>query len=249
MRESKYTKHGVNKETYKLLFGEKEEYKKECSNEIYTIDLSSYYDRRFYLKLFIYLKKLMDMHFYSVNYFNIHKNLFSRGYTFKNKKTKFEFDYLEKYLRKILKNEDPYVRSELIWDLKHNLRHNTCFYRNLIIATNIEDSFFVTGLIQFEDGTSHLHSFVEYKEYVIDYTKNLIMPKKNYYELLRVKELQRMTSKNASKIYNIVYENAILNTDRYIATFGNEIMRDLEKNKCLRLNESTDKPDFSCFFF
>lgn len=43
--KSKYTIDGVNKETYKLLFDEKEEYKKECSKEIYTIDLSSCYNR------------------------------------------------------------------------------------------------------------------------------------------------------------------------------------------------------------
>lgn len=248
MRESKYTIDGVNKETYKLLFAEKEEHKKECSKEIYTIELSSYYDRKIYYQLFNMIKKLMEMYFYEVNYFNIHKNIFSKGYTFKDDTIKFKFDYLEKYLKRILKNEDSYVRKELFWDLKNNLRYGSCFYKNMIISANINGSYFVTGLIPFEDGTTHLHSFVEYKNFVIDYTKNLIISKENYYELLRVKELQRINSENISEIYNTLTENRILNTARYIATFGNEIINDLNKNPQL-IKKKHDKVDFSCLFY
>lgn len=248
MRESKYTIHGVNRNTYKLLFEEKEEYKRECSKEIDTIELSSFYDRRIHYRLYNIIKKIMDMYFYEVNYFNIHKDLFSRGYIFKKGDTRFKFYYLERYLKKILKNEDPYVRKELISDLKNNSRYGSCFYKNMIISSNLDASFFVTGLIPFEDGTTHLHSFVEYRDYVIDYTKNLIMPKEIYYRLLGVKELQKVSSNTISEIFNILVENKILNTARYIATFGNEIISDLNRNPQL-IKKSNDKPDFSCLFY
>lgn len=248
MGETKYTIHGVNKETYKLLFDEKEEYKNECSNEIYTIELSSCYDRKIYYRLFNIIKMLIDMYYYKVNYFNIHKNIFNKGYTFKNNNIKFKFDYLEKYLKKILKNEDSYVKKELISDLKNNLRYGSCFYANMIISANIDNSCFVTGLIPFEDGTTHLHSFVEYRNYVIDYTKNLIISKEKYYELLRVKELQRINSENISEIYNTLLENRILNTVRYLSTFGNEIINDLNRNPQL-IKKKFDKADFTGLFF
>lgn len=247
MRESKYTNHGVNKETYKLLFDEKEEYKKECSNEIYTIEMSSCYDRKIYYQLLNLIKMLIDMYYRGVNYFNIHKNIFEKGYTFKNDNIKFKFDYLEKYLKRILKNEDSYVRKELICYLKHNLRYGSCFYTSMIISENIDNSYFVTGLIPFKDGTTHLHSFVEYGNYVIDYTKNLIVSKEIYYKLLRVKELQRIPSESISEIYNTLLENRILNTARYIATFGNDIINDLNKNAQL-VKKVSGKADFTCLF-
>lgn len=111
MKDFKYTKDGVNKKTYQILFGaEKEEGKKECSKEIFTIEMSSFYSRKLSHKLSNIIQRLMDMYFYDVNYFNIHKNVFNKGYTFKNSDIKFEFDYLEKYLKRILKNEDSYVK-------------------------------------------------------------------------------------------------------------------------------------------
>ena len=106
MKESKYTVHGVNKETYKLLFDEKEEYKKECSKEIFTIEMSSCYERKVYYQLFNMLKKLMEMYYYKINYFNIHKNIFNKGYTFKNGSIEFRFDYLEKAFNYCSKNKN-----------------------------------------------------------------------------------------------------------------------------------------------
>ena len=76
------------------------------------------------------------------SYFNLHKNMLGKGYIFKNSDVEFWFDYLENYLKKILRNEDTYVKKEIIFDLKHNLRYCSCFYKNMIISANIENSFF-----------------------------------------------------------------------------------------------------------
>lgn len=248
MSQSKYTEDGININTYQLIFNEKANYNNECSIEIETIDRSSFYDRRWHLRIFVPFMQIATMCIYHVNYFHIHKNIGKKGYTYRNQNMKFSFDYLEKYLKKILKDEDPYVRKEMVWDLKHNLRRSCCYYISMIIAANLKNSAYVTGLIPYEDGTTHLHSFVEYNGYVIDYTKNLIIPKEIYYQLLHVKELARINQQNVSEVYNLLLENRILNTARYLATFGNEIVRDLKKNPQL-IKQSDSKPDFSCFFY
>jgi len=247
--QKKYDRHGINKNTYEIIFNEKEEGKKECSKEIFTIEMSSRKEKEIIMKPFIILKRIIEMYFYEINYFHIHKNLFSKGYTYKCKSGNFKFYYLEKYLNKILKYEDKYVKKELLFNIKNNLISKICYETSIIIASNIENSYLVTGLIEFEDGKTHLHSYVEYKEYIIDYTKNLIMKKDKYYELLKIKELNRIKQENISYIFNLLSENKILNTTRYIATFGEEIKKDLEKNKQIIKTPKKDKSDFSMFYW
>lgn len=250
MKNTKYTRDGVNQNTFNLLFDEKsiKKGKKECSKEIRTIELSSIHEKKFILKLYYPLTRLLRMYQNDVNYFNIHKKIFARGYVFKNRNIKFEFDYLEKHLRNILKNEDPYVKKELLWNMKNNFRYGSCYSVNMIISQNIKDSYLVTGLIPFEDGIKHKHAYVEYKDYVIDYTKNLIIKKEKYYELLKVQELGKIKSEDIPMVFNLLLENGILNTDRYMATFGNEIVEDLMKNKELLKMPTSDKPDFSILY-
>lgn len=230
------------------MFNEKEEGKKECSKEIRTIEFSSMHEKRFILKLYYPLTKLLRMFQYEVNFFNIRKKIFTKGYVFKNKDTKFEFDYLEKYLRKVLKDEDPYVRKVLLSMMKNNFRYGSCYSVNMILSHNIRDSYLVTGLIPLEDGTLHKHAYVEYKDYVIDFTKNLIIKKDKYYEFLKVQELGKIKSENIIMIYNLLLENGILNTDRYMATFGDEIVKDLLKNKELLKMPDSDNPEFSVLY-
>ena len=201
MKNTKYTRDGVNQNTFNLLFDETsiKRDSKECSKEIRTIELSSIHETEFILKLYYPLTRLLRMHQYDVNYFNIHKKIFARGYVFKKKNVKFEFDYLEKYLRKILKYEDPYVRKELLSMMKNNFRYGSCYSVNMILSQNLKDSYLVTGLIPLEDGTLHKHAYVEYKDYVIDFTKNLIIKKDKYYEFLKVQELGKIESENINK--------------------------------------------------
>ncbi|MBQ8681655.1 MAG: hypothetical protein IJ509_01950 [Bacilli bacterium] len=132
--------------------------------------------------------------------------------------------------------------------MKNNLIKGRCYTSSMIIASNIENSYFVTGLVAYEDGTTHLHSYVEYNDYIIDYTKNLIIKKDVYTKLLKVKELNRINSQDIDYIYNLLLENGILNTDRYMATFGTEIVTNLEKNKKLLKRPLKNKTDFSCLF-
>lgn len=246
--KNKYTIHGVNKNTFDLIFNDKCKCNKECSKEIRTIDLSSIHEKKIILKLFFPLRKLLTMYFRDVNFLNIRKRILTRGYKFKNKNYTFEFYYLEKYLKKILKNEDPYVKKELLSEMKNNFRHGTCYKTNMILSYNIKNSFLVTGLISMEDESTYKHAYVEYKDYIIDFTKNLIIKKDKYYELLKVKELGKIKSEDISIIFNMLSDNQILSGSRYMALFGNEIINDLMKNKSLLKEYSNEEPDFSLFY-
>lgn len=251
----KYNNFGININTYNLLFNESKEYKLERSKEIFTIEKSSHFPRKIFrnelLEIsLIWMIKLSDMLYYRINYFNISKNLLKKGYTYNDGNIKFEFDYLKKYLRKILKSEDSYVKREILSDIRYGLRYGCCFSHNMVLSRNIENSYFVTGLVEYEDGSSHLHSYVEYDNYVLDFTKNLIIEKDVYYNLLRIKELQKIKSVDIDQMFNLLSENRILSTVRYIATFGNEIIKDLEKNKeLLKIPEPSTRAHFDRMFF
>lgn len=244
-----YNKHGINKNTYDLLFNEKEEYKKECSKELMTVELFLSNKKILNRKAFIWLERLIDMQYYKINYFNIRKRLLNNSYIYKDENIKFEFYKLEKYLNKILKEEDNYVKEEMNFLMKYNLIKGNCYAMNMILASNIKDSYLVTGLLTFEDGTTHLHAYVEYIDYIIDFTKNLIIKKNIYYKLLKVTELGKIKSKDISNIYNLTSENTILNTTRYMALFGDEIITDLNKNKQLLKQPNNNKPDFNPMFY
>jgi len=247
--ESLYTKYGINKNTYKLLFEEKEEGKCECSKEIIMIEQSSIYDmiiKKYPLFLpFIWWLKILDSCF---RYPNIRRNILKRGYSYINKDISFEFDYLKKYFNKILENEDPYVRKQMFRELKYE-RYGKCYNSSMIISANIENSYCVTSLISFEDGSSHLHSYVEYNGYVIDYTKNLIIKKEVYDKLLQTKEISKIKSEDITYIFNLLVDNGILNANKFMTTFGEEIKKDLEKNKSLIKIPESDKRNFGIMFW
>lgn len=248
MKENKYTVDGVNKNTFDLIFNDKCKCNKECSKEIRTIELSSIPEKKFILKLGFPLRKLFTMYFNDVNFFNIRKRILTRGYKFKSKNQTFDFYYLEKYLKKILRNEDPYVKKEMLWEMKNNFRRGTCYKTNMILSYNIKNSFLVTGLILMEDGSTYKHAYVEYKDYIIDFTKNLIIKKDKYYELLKVKELGKIKSEDISTIFNTLKDNKILSTTRYMALFGNEIIDNLMKNNFLLKENNVTEPDFSLLY-
>ena len=242
-----YTEYGINKKTYDLLFNEKEENKEEISPAISAIDISSI-DRN---ELFLYSakNKMLELHKKKYGSFKIKKNYFDEGYTYKDNTDKFKFAYLDKYLNDILKKENKIIAKKMNSEiLQFSKRHGSCFHTSMIIASNLENSYFITSLIPFRDNTTHLHSYVLYEGYIIDYTKNLIIQKTDYARLLKAKEITRIKSEDIGEIFNLVLENEILNNTKYIATFGEEIKKDLEKNqRCLKKIKSK-KPNYRVIY-
>ena len=92
----------------------------------------------------------------------------------------------------------------MMWNLKHNFRYGFCYREAVIIVGNLKDSCLVTSLIPYEDGTKHLHSYVEYQGYILDYTKNLIIRKELYDQLLKTQELSKISSEEVNFIFTLI---------------------------------------------
>jgi len=120
--------------------------------------------------------------------------------------------------------------EELKKELKTDKRYHKCHTRTLGLAFGIPESNIVTGYEVIENAKV-LHSVLEYKYknkfYIIDYTKNIIMPKEQYIELTKFKEIERISDleyiEDLGKICNFPDL-----TDKVYVTFKKELIRELE---------------------
>ena len=111
-------------------------------------------------------------------------------------------------------------------------RYGQCHSKSIELATAQPEAYILTGYVKSVDG-KFLHSIVEIekknRKYVIDYTKNIIMPKEQYAKLTGFEELERISDmeylQHVQKIANI--PDIDLKT---YTTFGKEIVKELEKN-------------------
>lgn len=108
----------------------------------------------------------------------------------------------------------------------------------------LPEAYIVTGYIK-ENKGKFLHSIVEIEKknekYVIDYTKNIIMPKEQYVKLTSFEELERISDmeylQHVQKIANIPGIDL-----KVFTTFGKEIVKELEKNAfMLKKDEEVEK--------
>lgn len=106
------------------------------------------------------------------------------------------------------------------------------------------EAYILTGYIK-ENKGKYLHSIVEIEKknekYVIDYTKNIIMPKEQYVKLTSFEELERISDmeylQHVQKIANIPGIDL-----KVFTTFGKEIVKELEKNAfMLKKDEEVEK--------
>ena len=106
------------------------------------------------------------------------------------------------------------------------------------------EAYILTGYVKRFDG-KFLHSIVEIekknRKYVIDYTKNIIMPKEQYVKLTSFEELERISDmeylQHVQKLANIPDIDLKVYT-----TFGKEIVKELEKNAfMLKKDEELEK--------
>ena len=92
----------------------------------------------------------------------------------------------------------------------------------------------LTGCIKKSYG-KFLHSVVEIekqgKPYIIDYTKNLIMPKEQYFKLTNFEEIERISDEEFFS--DLVATLQLDLSQKEYLTFRSEIMNDLKKNMFL----------------
>lgn len=220
---SKYYKNGINKNTYDMLFPDFYNVKKEEIADEETsliIELIDAYTLTEQKKLFIDLVKKTFDEQYGINYSNIKYNKETKQYEYEIKGKIYTFNELS----------DMTDIEELKKELKTDKRYHKCHTRTLGLAFGIPESNIVTGYEVIENAKV-LHSILEYKYknkfYIIDYTKNIIMPREQYIELTKFKEIERISDleyiEDLGKICNFPYL-----TDKVYVTFKKELIRELE---------------------
>ena len=121
-----------------------------------------------------------------------------------------------------------YVRDDLlVQELQSKNRYSVCNSRNYKIASMFDDSKLVIGSIK-DDNSTKMHSWIITKyfgdEMVIDYSKNIILNKMNYYELLSADDMIIFNSDEYLKFLSFLEKN------NYIFSFN-----------CSNINDDKDK--------
>lgn len=186
----KYEKNGINKNTDRVLFDD-EYYDKIDKNVIkssYGLKVIEIYtklrEKRIFTKLlrFYYKKK------YKVDFSKIIFNDETGEYEYRD-----EFDgeiYTFNKLSNLLSEQE--IKNEL----ESDKRYKKCHSKSIELISALPKGAILTGCIKKFYG-KFLHSVVEIekrgKPYIIDYTKNLIMPKEQYFKLTNFEEIERIS--------------------------------------------------------
>ena len=133
--------------------------------------------------------------------------------------------------------EVPEIREELHSEERYGHCHfNSKAILNSISKDSYDEAYVVSGKVRLNKYQYVYHSWVEIsvnnKTIVIDYNRNLIMGKKDYYNMKKPVIINKTDMDTINKLEE--YERALLplpcNLELY---FSKEILKDLEKNKCL----------------
>ena len=129
-------------------------------------------------------------------------------------------------------------------ELESEKRYRKCHLKSAEIATSLPKSCILTGYVKRYNG-KFLHSIVEIEKedgkYIIDYTKNIIMPKEQYVKLTEFEELESISDLEYLE-YIQRLENILGLNGKVLLTFGREIFKELEKNSFLiKSNEDLEK--------
>jgi hypothetical protein len=223
--KSKYIESGINKNTYNLLFSDYHNIPREERLSIdnsYIITIIQSYTRFREKGIFSKLLKLAFEKKYKIDFSKIKYNDKTKEYEYEFNGEVYTFDKLSNRI------EEENVKKEL----ESKRRYGQCHSKSIDLATAQPEAYILTGYVKRVDG-KFLHSIVEIekknRKYVIDYTKNIIMPKEQYAKLTGFEELERISDmeylQHVQKIANI--PDIDLKT---YTTFGKEIVKELEKN-------------------
>ena len=235
-KESKYDESGINKETYKLLFSDydniPEEERTSIENNYIMAVIQSY--TRFREKgIFSKLLKLTFEKNHKIDFSKIKYNDKTEEYEYELNGEVYTFDKLSNEL------ENKNIKKEL----ESERRYGQCHSKSIELAVAQPEAYILTGYIK-ENKGKYLHSIVEIEKknekYVIDYTKNIIMPKEQYVKLTSFEELERISDMEYLQ-YDQKIRNLSINLKTY-TTFGKDIAKELEKNAfLLKKDEELEK--------
>lgn len=218
---SKYDKDGINKKTYELLFKDEDniremdfDEKKRC----YLLYIIEKYTRFREKSIFSTLLKLYYGSKTKFDFSKIKFNETTGEYEFEEFGEKLTFNKLSNLIE----------NKELRGKLESEKRYGECHVASMGLATVSKDFDVLTGYENIAGGR-YLHSVIEtpYGK-IIDFTKNLVMSKEDYIKLTGFTVLERITN---DELYRIHIKIIGLNMNsKVLATFGSEILKDIEKN-------------------
>lgn len=149
-------------------------------------------------------------------------NKAKKHYEYREGKLIIAFDKISNYTE----------NTNLIDELTTNKRNKNCHIGSIYISSVLKNSKIVTGYIII-DSYKVLHSIVEYEisgeSYIIDYTRNIVMTKKQYIYLTNFTELSSF--KGQFFLDDTLKGLGKLNIGlKAYTVFRDEIIKDLEKN-------------------
>lgn len=231
-KESKYDESGINKNTWKLLFSDYDNILEDEMPPIensYIITMIQTYTKFREKGIFSKLLKLFFEKKYKVDYSKIKFNEETKSYEYEFEGEVYTFDKLSN------KIDNEKIKKEL----ESDKRYGQCHSKSLELSLEMPEAYIVTGYVKRFDG-KYLHSIVETEKkkgtYIIDYTKNIIMPKEQYIKLTGFEEIERISDmeylQHMQRIANIPDIDLKVYT-----TFGKEIFKELEKNFSILKND------------
>ena len=236
-KNSKYNESGINNNTYNLLFSDYDNIPKEeqpALEKSYIISVIQLYTRFREKSIFSKILKLNFERKYKIDFSKIKFNEENQNYEYEFQGEVYTFDKLSK------KINDKNIKKEL----ESKKRYRNCHLKSAEIATSLPKSCILTGYVKRYNG-KFLHSIVEIEKedgkYIIDYTKNIIMPKEQYVKLTEFEELESISDLEYLE-YIQRLENILDLNGKVLLTFGREIFKELEKNSFLiKSNEDLEK--------
>ena len=228
----KYNEDGINKNTYELLF-------KEGKNDR---DIDEKEEKRKYiLSLIEQYTKLREKSIFGTllkKYLNI-KNLDFSKIVYNKEKQEYEFEYLGE-IYTFNKISNFYRDKKMKRELESGERYGKCHEESIYFSMLNKGCYILTGYINNNGGT-YLHSVIETKDgKILDWTKNLIMSKKEYFNLTDFKTLEKISGEKMIEIFVRLPVGKV--NGRVLTIFGNEVLEDMKKNpNIFETNEKSKK--------
>ena len=220
-------KYGINNNTFELLYKNFEKLTPEEGNSVenliafLTIDCFTRYDKvTLLVKIRNYLNKLRRLDVSKVHY-----DEETDRYKYIDGELVIPFNMITR----LCKTDDKVIKELLSKD-----RAGYCHSSIMSIAPNVPNSRVVTGYVVYGNN-KYLHTVLEYnvgdKEVILDWTRNIVMEKKDYCKLTKFQDVTRFDGELVGNDIDVLKGLGI--DSKTYCTFRNEIMNDINKNKSI----------------
>ena len=150
----------------------------------------------------------------------------------------YDYDpYYDKKINRYIYKDIKYFKISSIIDeetihkeLESNNRYGKC-HKGSLKLLYFKNSSILTGYINFK-GDLFLHSVIQIGDYILDYTKNLIISKDDYFRLTDFKVVQKITREQFIEDEDIIFYFKDIDLRIYL-TFRDEIVNELNNKKLI----------------